>query len=177
MSWLDDATHIVSDVVKTGETVVTDSVKSDVDVAKGLLTGNPEDVVHGFEEGFDGAKSLVTGTVDAVVGNAELMWKTADDLLNPGDIVSTGVSKWLSGLFGGGSGGSSIASELQAMATQLESLGRQLVQDASGATWQGEAAEAFRSHTTNLSQQVSQIAGDLNQAATIAANLASEGIA
>jgi len=153
MSWLDDATHVVSDVVKTGENAVEDSVKSDVDIGKGLLTGNPQ------------------------VDGAGLEWKTADDLLNPGDLVSNGLSKWLSGLFGGGSGGSSIAGELQAMASQVESLGQQLVQDATGASWQGEAADAFRSHTTNLLQQFSQIADDLNQAASIASTLASEGIA
>jgi uncharacterized protein YukE len=177
MSWLDDAKNLVGDVAKTGENVVEDSVKSDADVVKALVTGNPEDLAKSVEEGFDGAKSLVTGTVDAVADNAGLMWKTADDLFNPGDVFSTGLSKWLSGLFGGDSGGSSIADELQTMASQLESLGRQLTQDATGASWQGEAADAFRSHTTNLSQQFSQIADDLNQAASIAATLASEGVA
>ena len=177
MGLWDDATKAFGDVVKTGENVAEDTVKSDVDVGKALFTGNPEDLIHGVEEGFDGAKSLLTGAVGAVVDNGEFMLKAADDLLNPGDLVSTGVSKWLSGLFGGGSGGSSIASELQAMASQVESLGQQLVQDATGATWQGEAADAFRSHTTNLSQQFSQIADDLNQAAGIASTLASEGIA
>ena len=64
-----------------------------------------------------------------------------------------------------------LAEQLKQMAAQLELLGRQLTQDAAKVTWQGQAADSFRQHTAQLSQQFAQVSSELGDAAGLAATL------
>jgi len=133
------------------------------------------DLVHA---GTDVVKAGIDVTGDTVMGAAHLVEGAANlsgDVLHGVAGFLTGVGDGVEGLFKDlfdhVGGPAELAAQLKQMAQQLEQLGQQLVGDAAKATWQGEAADAFRQHTAQLSQQVSQISTELGDAAGLAAAL------
>lgn len=64
-----------------------------------------------------------------------------------------------------------LAAQLMQLAEQVEQLGKQLQADAAKASWQGEAADAFRQHTARLSAQFSAVSTEIRDAAGVAAEL------
>ena len=116
----------------------------------GDLEDAGEDLVHAAGDVGDAA---VHGVTDFLTG------------------VGDGVEGLFKDLFDHVGGPAELAAQLKQMAQQLEQLGQQLAGDAAKVTWQGEAADSFRQHTAQLSQQISQISTELGDAAGLAGTL------
>ena len=84
--------------------------------------------------------------------------------------TADGVHHLFDDLFSDGTG-HEMAGQLAQLAEQVEQLGRQLAADAAAMSWQGEAAESFRQHTAQLSQQFAAISSELRDAAGLAGSL------
>ena len=136
-------------------------------------------VVHGVEHAAGDLAQAGEQTVDSVVSGGEQL---VNDTVSAGESavhtvagfltsVGDGVEDLFRGLFDHVGTPAEMAAQLKQMAQTLEQLCVQMTADAASVSWQGEAADAFRQHTSNLSQQFSQISKDLSDAAGLAAGL------
>lgn len=158
MNILDDLGGAVDDLGKAA----TDTVSDLGDVAQSGLSA----VGDVAESGLGALGNAAESTLGAIGNTAIGAVKDVGSFLSG---LGSDVSGFFSSLFGAIGEPEQIAEQLRAMAKQVDELGQKLQQDATQASWQGEAANAFRSHTAQLSSQFSQISSDLNHAADLAA--------
>lgn len=86
------------------------------------------------------------------------------------DGVGDGVRDLFHDLFTDGTS-QDMVRQLALLADQVEQLGRRLVADAATMNWQGEAADSFREHSAQLSQQFAAVSDELREAADLAGKL------
>jgi len=137
------------------------------------------DVVHGVEHAAGDVVHAGEQTVESIASGGEQL---LSDTVTAGESAVHSVTGFLTSVGDGVAGlfkdlfdhlGSpaEIAAQLKQMAQALDQLCVQMTADAASVSWQGEAGDAFRQHTSNLSQQFSQISKDLSDAADLAAGL------